>query len=174
LLLMPPPPTAPPNYGTVRIVIAAIYGAIGVLGLFWLYYFLRRATREAFGGTLAVESGGRPLSISIIGWWLLVTGVIGLLVCLPLKMPANVFIWIVTGWTAAVWYLAFSAMWTYVGYGLLRLNPTARTIAIAGLSFGALNSIVFFLSPGRDARLLALMSRFRFGAQTPLPTHFRR
>ena len=171
ILLIPPPATVPPNYGIVRIVIAAIYGALGVLGIFWLYYFSRRGTREAFGGTLAVEGGGRPLSISIIGWWLLVTGVVGVLVS-PLRMPANIFIWIVTGWMAAAWYIAFGAMWSYVGYGLLRLNPVARKIAVAGLCFGAANSIVFFLSPGRDERFAMFMSRFHFAAQAPLPAHF--
>ena len=103
--------------------------------------------REAFGGTLAVESGGRPLSISIIGWWLLVTGVISVLAS-PLRLPVTMFIWVVTGWIAAAWNIAFGAMWTYVGYGLLRLNPIARKIAIAGLSFGAANIIVFFSFPG--------------------------
>lgn len=170
-LLMPPPPTASPNYGTVRIVIAAIYGALGVLGLFWLYYFLRRATREAFGGTLAVESGGRPLSISIIGWWLLVTGVISVLAS-PLRLPVTMFIWVVTGWIAAAWNIAFGAMWTYVGYGLLRLNPIARKIAIAGLSFGAANIIVFFSFPGWEARLATILSRFHSGFFMDEPTHF--
>ena len=170
LLLMPPPPSAPPSYGTVRTVIAAVYGGLGVLGLFWLYYFCRRATREAFVGTAAVESGGRPLSISIIGWWLLVSGVIGLLMS-PLRFPISMFMWVVTGWKAVTWYIAFSALWIYVGYGLLRLNPTARKIAIGVLSFGALNGLVFFLSPGRDARLADFMSRFHFLPQVPLPTH---
>src|SRR5262245_38490549 len=39
LLLMPPPPGAPPNYDAVRILIVGVYGGLGVLGLFWLYYF---------------------------------------------------------------------------------------------------------------------------------------
>ena len=171
-LSMPPPPTAPPNYGTMRIVIAAIYGALGVLGLFWLYYFSRRATREAFSCGLPVESGGRPLSISIIGWWLLATGVVSVVMS-PLRMPATVFVWIVTGWPAAAWYIAFGAMWACAGYGLLRLNQIARKIAIAGLSFGAVNSAVFFLFPGWEARMATFLSRFRLGLATPLPpTHF--
>jgi hypothetical protein len=170
ILLIPAPPTATPNFGTVRVGMAAFYAALGLLGAFWLYYFSRRATRDAFGGTAVVESGGRPLSISIIGWWLLVTGVLSALAS-PLRLPVSVFIWIVTGWTAAAWYIAFGALYAYIGYGLLRLNATARVVAIGVLCFGAANGLIFFFFPGSDARVVAFMSRFRFGAQPP-PTHF--
>jgi hypothetical protein len=167
----PQPPTAPPNYGAVRIGIAAFYGGLGLLGAFWLYYFSRRATREAFGGALSAQSGGRPLSISIIGWWLLLTGVICVLAS-PLRMPVSLFIWIVSGWTAMGWYAALGGLYAYVGYGLLRLNPLARKIAIGVLWFGVANAVIFFFTPGRDARFAALMGRFHFGPQLPLPTHF--
>jgi hypothetical protein len=175
ILLIPPLPTAPPNFGAVRVAMAAFYAALGLLGVFWLYYFGRRATRQAFagtsGGAAVVESGGRPLSISIIGWWFLLSGVIGVLAS-PLKMPAMMFIWIMSGWTAAIWQLAFGALWAYVGYGLLRLMPTARKIAVTLICFGAANAVVFFMLPGRDVRLAALMSRFRFSSQSSLPPHF--
>lgn len=175
ILLIPPPPTAPSNFGAVRIAMAAFYGGLGLLGVFWLYYFGRRATREAFagasGGAAVVESGGRPLSISIIGWWLLTTGVLMVLVA-PLRMPASIFIWVATGWPAAAWYVAFGALWVYVGYGLLRLNPTARKIAIAALCFGAANTTVFFLFPGWESRLVTAMARFRVGISVDSRTHF--
>lgn len=171
ILFIPPPPTTPPNYDVVRNIVAIFYAALGVLGAFWVYYFSRSATREAFGGTTVVEGVGRPLSISIIGWWLLVGGALCLLLS-PLRIPASVFIWIMTGWTSAAWYAAFGALNTYAGYGLLRLNPTARIIAIAAFCFGAINSLVFFFFPGSDARMASLMSRFHFGSQTPPPTHF--
>src|SRR4051794_343020 len=47
MLLIPTPASAPPNYGVVRIAVSIFYGALGLLGTFWLYYFSRRATREA-------------------------------------------------------------------------------------------------------------------------------
>ena len=75
ILLIPAPQTAQPNYDPVRAGMALFYGVLGALGVFWVYYFSRRATREAFAGVVTAESGGRPLSISIIGWWLLITGV---------------------------------------------------------------------------------------------------
>lgn len=169
--LLPPPATVPPSFDNFRVVIAAIYGAFGLLGVFWLYYFSRRAAQEAFGGTSAVESGGRPLSISIIGWWLLIAGVATVLAA-PLRMPGSVFIWIATGWAAATWYVAYGAMYAYAGYGLLRLKPIARKVAIWGLCSGAANAFVFFLWPGADARMAALISHFSFGPQTSPPIHF--
>ena len=168
IFFVPPPATAPPNYAAIRGVVTGFYGALGLLGAFWLYYFSRRATREAFGGT--VECGGRPLSIAIIGWWLLIGGVLSVLM-LPLRMPASVFLWIVTGWSAAAWYITFGIVNAYAGYGLLRLNPIARKIAIAVLCLGAANALVFFFLPGSDARFASLMSRLRFGPTSPTPTH---
>lgn len=171
MLLIPTPASAPPNYGVVRITVSIFYGALGLLGTFWLYYFSRRATREAFGGALVAESGGRPLSISIIGWWLLLTGVFCVLAS-PLRMPVSVFLWIVGGWAAMGWCIVLGALYAYVGYGLLRLNPLARKIAIGVLCFGVANAVVFFFTPGRDARFAALMSRFHLGPQIAQPTHF--
>lgn len=170
ILLIPPPPTAPPNYDSVRAGIAVFYGVLGALGVFWLYYFSRRATRETFAGAVPADSGGRPLSISIIGWWLLISGVISVLMS-PLRMPVTVFLWIVSGWTAAAWYFILGALYTYIGYGLLRLSAMARFLAISLLGFGAVNALVFVALPGRDARLATFMSKFHFG-QFPQSTHF--
>ncbi len=170
ILLMPAPPTAPPNYDSVRVGIAVFYGVLGALGVFWLYYFSRRATREAFAGVVAADSGGRPLSISIIGWWLLISGVMSVVMS-PLRMPATLLLWIASGWTAAAWCFLFGALYTYVGYGLLRLSAVARLLAIALLGFGAVNGFVFFVLPGREARLATFMSKFHFG-QMPQSTHF--
>ena len=170
ILLIPPPPAAPPNHDAVRAGIAMFYGVLGALGILWLYYFSRRATREAFAGVVTRESSGRPLSISIIGWWLLITGVITVLLS-PLRMPVTFFLWTVSGWTAAVWYFALGALYTYIGYGLLRLNRMARLLAISLLGFGVVNGFVFFALPGRDARLATVMSKFHF-TQLPSPMHF--
>jgi hypothetical protein len=140
-----------------------VYGAFGLLGAVWLYYFNRRATRDAFSGAVPVE-GARPLSISIIGWWLLIAGLGTMLAAPLLRMPGSIFLWTVTGWEAVAWYVAFGGLNAYVGYGLLRLNPLARTIAIWSLCFGAANGAVFYGFPGREARIATLMSHSRFGS----------
>jgi hypothetical protein len=170
MFLIPAPATAPPNFHAIQTVIAGVYGALGLLGGFWVYYFCRRTTREAFGETAGMESGGRPLSLSIIGWWLLVTGAMAVLMA-PFRLPGSIFIWIATGWAAAAWYAAYGAMYVYAGYGVLRLNPLARKIAIFALCFGAVSGLTFFVAPGADARMAALMLKFNFGQQ--LATQYR-
>src|SRR5438067_375924 len=169
ILLIPAPPTAPPNFNAIRAGMAVFYGVLGALGALWLYYFSRRTTCEAFAGVPTSESGGRPLSISIIGWWLLLSGVISVLMSL-LRMSVSVFLCIVSGWTAAAWYFILGALHAYIGYGLLRLNAMARVLAISMLCFGVVNGLVFFCFPGSDARLAAFMSQFRF-IHLPPVTH---
>lgn len=171
MMLIPPPPNVPPSYNTVRIVIAVFYGLLGLLGVFWVYYFCRRATRDVFGAVTVTQSGGRPLSISIIGWWFLVCGVVSVLFS-PLRIPITLFAWIVTGWGAAASYVIFGVLYATCGYGLLKLWPAARQAAIVLLCFGLVNGAVFFALPGGDARMEALMSRYRFGAEAPPMPHF--
>ena len=67
--------------------------------------------------------------------------------------------------------MAYGAVYVYAGYGVLRLNPLARKIAIFGLCFGAVSALTFFVAPGADARMAALTSRFNFGQQ--MPTQYR-
>jgi hypothetical protein len=172
VILLMPMPSTPPNFGTVRIGIAIAYGALGVLGAVWLYYFNRRATREAFSGGMPAVESARPLSIAIIGWWLLVSGTVTMILAVALRLPAATFVWLITGWHAVVWYLAWGALWAYVGYGLLRLKAVARTVAIWALCFGAVQGIVFFAFPGKDARMASFASRMPFGAHPAAPATF--
>jgi hypothetical protein len=170
MLFVPPPPSAGQDFRAVMWVIAAVYGALGLLGSFWLYYFNRRATRQLFSGTAPAESG-RPLSISIIGWWMLITGLIAPVGGL-LRMPATIFLWILTGWAAVALDLLCGSLSAYIGYGLLRMKPLARVAAICWFGFAAVNSAVFYLVPGREARFAKLISGFSFGPQPPSPVHF--
>lgn len=163
VILLMPMPNVPSSFGGVRIVIAVVYGALGLLGAVWLYYFNRRATREAFARGAPVVESARPLSISIIGWWLLISGVVTVLAT-PLRLPALVLMWVLTGWAALVWYLAWGGLYAYVGYGLLRLNPVARSIAIAALCIGFIHAAISFVLPGRDARFAVFMSQLPFRA----------
>lgn len=172
IFLMPAPPNVPPTYDTIRVIIAVFYGLLGLLGVFWVYYFCRRATRSVFGVVPVAQSGGRPLSISIIGWVFLVCGVFSVLMS-PFRLPITLFVWVVTGWGAAASYVVFGSIYAAIGYGLLKLWPAARGSAIAVLCFGLVNGAVFFGLPGGEARMEAFMSHYRFGAQAPPPMpHF--
>ncbi len=170
MLFIPAPAGAGESFHTVMKITALVYGALGLLGGFWLYYFNRRATREVFRGTAPSEST-RPLSVSIIGWWLLAAGLLAPVGALT-KMPAFILAWVLTGWAAVALNLVYGGFGACLGYGLLRLKPLARVGAISWFGFAAVNSVVFYLVPGRDARFAALMAGFSFGSQPPPPMQF--
>ncbi len=165
MAVMPTPPGLPENFKLVRIAMAVFYGVLGLLGAVWVYYFSRRATRDAFSGAAAPAEGGRPLSISIIGWWFVIGGALAAL-CALLRPPGALFLWVFTGWAAAAWYVAYGALSACVGYGLLKLDPRARGAAIAMTIFGAVNLVVFYTFPGSSARLAAVTSGWTIFVRT--------
>jgi hypothetical protein len=106
----------------------------------------------------------RPLSITIIAWYLLA---ICLFVPFSLAMhaPAILFTAILTGWRAVVFFLAYVGLSVYVGTALLRMKPAARLIGIAYFIFNLFNIGVFYLAPGSRAR----MTRFLDLQQSMFP-----
>lgn len=55
----------------VRLVIAAFYGVLTAIGVWWLVLFSRSRTKEYFAGHGPVIESARPLSISVIAWYML-------------------------------------------------------------------------------------------------------
>ncbi|HWS17797.1 MAG TPA: hypothetical protein VN223_07270 [Candidatus Elarobacter sp.] len=98
----------------------------------------------------------RPLSITIIAWFLLVT-------CLFIPMnlflhsPVILFVTILTGWRAVMFVLGVGLVNVYVGTALLRMHPAARLIGIGYFIFGLLNAGVFYFAPGGRARITKLL-----------------
>ncbi len=98
----------------------------------------------------------RPLSISIIAWFMLIS-------CLfvPLNIlfhaPAVLFTTILTGWPAVVLLLVFTALNLYIGIALLQMKHAGRLVAMGYFLFGLLNFAVFYLAPGRSARVARLL-----------------
>ena len=82
---LPPVPNAPvpnaPNgmMQTIRYGLVGFYGLLAVLSGAWLVYFTRDSVKSQFAGANPVpEPSRRPISISIVGYMLLIFGVIGL------------------------------------------------------------------------------------------------
>jgi hypothetical protein len=94
----------------------------------------------------------RPVSISVIAWFLLIS-------CLfvPLNIifhaPAILLTTILTGWPAAIFVLAYAALNLYIGIALLQMKPAGRMVGIGYFLFGLLNVAVFNFAPGRSARI---------------------
>ena len=86
-------PNLPANFvGMIRTGLVMFYGLLAALGGFWLYFFNKRSVKAQFlgelsAGTMRADLNGakrsRPLSITVIAWFLLIgSGMIPLL--LPL------------------------------------------------------------------------------------------
>jgi hypothetical protein len=91
-------PNLPVNFTSfLRVGMGLFYGAFAVLGGFWLYFFNKRSVKAQFqtmqpvpesaAGDLfvgtpvpapAAEQSARPLSITIIGWFLLISSALAL------------------------------------------------------------------------------------------------
>jgi len=163
MIPLPPAPDASPEITRwIRIAVAVIYGVPALMGVFWLYYFNTTRVRTRFGTAVGANGpGGRPLSVSVIAWRMLIGGVLCIGGALS-PFPGMMFGLIFTGWSARSLYLGFAAIEIWLGVGLLRLNPLSRVIAIAMFGTGILNSVLFALLPGHSERLRSLFDSMPF------------
>lgn len=153
----------------IRVGIAAFYGAMAVIGAWWLLLFNSSATKQYFAEQAA--PGSRPLSIAIIGWYLLLCAV-GTATGAILRMPGMLFGAIVTGWAALAVYTAFTAVEIYLGAGLLQLQESARVASIVFFALMAANSVVTVVLPGFAGRMQIMqlaLPAFMRGGQPPVP-----
>jgi len=163
--LMPlgPQGNVPENFVLMfKLGMGAFYGVLAALGGGWLYFFNKRTVKDQFrsvpqGTPEPVSSRVRPLSISIIGWFLTVTSVLVLPVLL-LRFPLFFFGTLFTGAHAQLIMLAWCGLQFAAGVGLLRLRPWGRTLALCTFSLGMLNGLITILVPGSQARLLQAMT----------------
>jgi hypothetical protein len=106
----------------------------------------------------------RPLSITIIAWYLLATCLF-IPFSIALHAPAILFIAMLTGWRAIIFFLVYAALIIYTGTALLRMKPAGRLIGIGYFAFNFFNIGVFYLAPGSRAR----MTRFLDLQQSMFP-----
>ena len=165
----------------VRLSMGLFSAALLGLGIWWVAFFSRKKVRQQFVGLRAGIVYGappqvsdslqlpptmetvprirqRPLSIAILAWFLL-AGCALIPLNVLLRAPAVLFTKVVTGYPAAVYYLALAGVQLYIGIGLLRLRPAARIVCIWYLAYGFVNAAVFYLAPGGHARMLSLIEK---------------
>jgi hypothetical protein len=106
----------------------------------------------------------RPLSISIIAWYML-----AICIFVPfnffLHPPIPLFLTTLSGWQAVVFMLISGALHVYIGIALLQMKPGGRLVGMGYFIFGFLNTAVFYFAPGRSARI----ARFMDAAQSMFP-----
>jgi hypothetical protein len=138
----------------VKLGLIVFYLVLALLGGFWLFYFNRAVVRESFGTEAAVAGpGGRPLSVSIIAWLLLIGGGVGCVVCVLLSFPAVILTLTFQGWPARIYYLGFGVIEVWLGIGLLGLKPLSRILTIVFFTFGLVNALLYIVLPGFQERM---------------------
>jgi len=159
-LRVPAPPEVPgqiPDQVTIamKVTFFAACLILTAVGVWWAYLFSRDTTKESFGTPTSVRS--RPFSISVIGWYLVISGISSALSLLSIRRnPAMMaFGSVFTGWTAIVVFVLYSAVHLYLGIGLLRHRQQSRGLAMYYCLFQLLNVAVFFLRPDREDRVTA-------------------
>jgi hypothetical protein len=173
ILLIKIPNTAnvpPQTMQNIRVGIAAFYGAMAVIGAWWLLLFNSSATKQYFAESAAAP-GARPLSIAIIGWYLLLCSV-GTATGAIFRVPGMFFGLILTGWAALAIYTAFTAVQIYMGAGLLQLQEPARVASIVWFALMAVNSVVSVVLPGFAGRMQMVqqgLPAFLRAGQQPVP-----
>jgi hypothetical protein len=163
----------------IRLGIAVLYGAMTVIGVWWLLLFNSSRSKLYFAWSGAgmpasvPPESRRPLSISIIGWYLLISALVTAAAGI-LRIPGLLFGAVLTGWVALAWYTVFTAVNLYLGTGLLQLQEVARVGSIVYFLLIAANSVVTMLLPDFSGRMRMMQDAFprflRWTQQQPLPT----
>ena len=126
----------------VRFGMAAFYLVLAGIGTWWLVLFNKQTTRTYFAGANPPEDpDARPLSLSVIGWYLLTSSIM-MAASAVFKLPAFVFGAVITGWGAVAVYSVFTVAQLYLGTGILHLQEHARVGGIAYFVVVAINSLL--------------------------------
>jgi hypothetical protein len=159
------------------------------IGLWWAIYFTRRGVIAQFAQPVteppaapglyvaplqhaAITSSRRPISISIIGWFLLVSAFLFLPFGLLVRSPQFFFGHLLTGAAAFALSTIYLLVVVYVGIGLLKLWPSARLAGIGYFGFGILNMFVTWLRPGASELFQRMMAAQPRMFATPPPMNF--
>ena len=149
----------PPTMRSAFVGVGFFYAGVGLLGGWWVYLFTRRPVMERFVAPepAPVSGPARPLSITVIAWYLLVAGVLFPVVLL-MDAPAALLTVVVTGWKATLINGLYAVVLVSLGIGLLRGIPWSRTAGVCYFVFTVVHMGVFTFFPGREERWAALMS----------------
>jgi uncharacterized membrane protein len=159
---IPAQPGIPPrDLPGFKLLMAALYAIPLGIAIWWLIQFNLRSTKDAFtNADPDAPASARPLSMSIIGWYMLVAGV-GCLYPVIAGFPGFFAGGVFTGWSARVMYLVIGAVEFFAGAELLHLRERGRLAAIAVCSVSLVNALALLLVPGAASRAAAFEhSRF--------------
>jgi len=156
-------------------VLAVFYGALAVMGTWWLVLFNGAGARLYFTETAEPpQPDGRPFSLTIVGGYLLLCAIASATAAI-LRLPAVLFGWVVTGWATAVIYTGYTAASIWLGSGVLGLQNASRIGAVVFFALNGANTAVWGLLPDLDGRMLdmenALPNWLRSFGPLPMVEH---
>ena len=192
-------PNLPSNFASVmRVGMGIFYGAFAALGGFWLYFFNKRTVKVQFqamsrvpesaagdsflgAATPVSNQPARPLSITIIGWFLLISSPLA-----PLGLLANRTLFsnmqltfyflgfFFFGPSAYLMFLLWMAVQVAAAAGLLKLKRWALFATIGLQSLAFLNGTLLLGIPGHRARFQQIMetAMASMNARVPQPVPF--
>ena len=205
LLIIPLPnshdPSLPFDFTSMmRIGMALFYGVFAALGGFWLYFFNTRSVKVQFEGrpsapesaagdlflaspipAPAVSQGARPLSITMIGWFLLIGSAfapLGLLFNRAFfpgtQLPFYFLGFFVFGWGAYLASILWTAAQIVAAVGLLRLKKWGLFATIGLQCLAAVSAALLMVIPGHRGKLQQLMETMMasMNARLPQPAPF--
>src|ERR1039457_3209301 len=140
----------------IRWGMSLLYGVLAAIGVWWLVLFNLTSAKEYFAQHAPSQPPSRPLSVSMIGWYFLLSSPI-LAAMAVVRMPAFVFGAMITGWDGLAVYTLFAVAQIYLGTGLLRLREQARLGTIGYFCLMALNSAITMGLPGYAAKMQIAM-----------------
>jgi hypothetical protein len=176
-------PNLPSNFMTImRVGMALFYAVFAALGGFWLYVFNRQHVKEQFRVERAVESAGsdlplgtpiaahsaslgaRPLSITIIGWFLVVSSALTPLFLLfystfftGVQLPLCFLGFFFFGRSASLILIVWMAAQMVAAVGLLKLKNWGLFGTIGLQCLTVINAVLLVGIPANRARFQQLM-----------------
>ena len=152
ILLMPmPAPSSGVAAGRAlpaafRMAMAGFYGFCGLVGGWFVYFFLRAKTVAQFAaGSVAAGPRVRPLSITVIAWLMIVSGAMMAPALVFINLPAVFLGLVLTGIAARTFYALYVVAYLAIGIGLIQRTPSALTPAIVLHAFAVLNALVMLV-----------------------------
>jgi hypothetical protein len=175
-----PPPT-PVRSGAnvamgIRLVIGGFYAVWAAIDGIFIYVMVRKSTIAQFnGGSVEMPPRARPLSVSIIAWFMIVTAAMSLPMMAMAHLPAFVLGLLLAGGLAKAYYIVYFSLFALLGIGLLKRTSEALTPAIGLHIFAIVNALVMGLPSVwlRYQEAIRSMSLFGNAQAVPIPAWMR-
>lgn len=150
---------------SMRASMIPFYGTVIFLCVLCLWFLNRRTVKEQFWAPITVAATtlrlvARPLSISVIGWYLLIIAFL-LVPILLFRIPLILFGRFLKGSSAMMVTLTIFVLHPIMAIGLLKLKRWAWILSLSYLTFWIMNALASALIPGRQVRIAEFQDEIR-------------